>query len=231
MSGGEPFLFPDFVTLTSGLTRKHFISINTNLSSPDIPAFGRAVDARRVVKIAAALHVTERERLGHSIDDFVHNVALLTEHGFPIAVLYILYPPLLTRARQDIERLERMGVTDIQAKVFKGRYEGRRYPEAYSDHDASLILSLSGKYPYNAGYMRGPLSFKGRLCSAGCSSFKIFVNGDVRRCASVPTSYGNLYDGSFNPSSVLAPCTANRILVLSQCLAYLIPERETDGAT
>lgn len=220
MSGGEPFLFPDFVRLASGLTQQHFISINTNLSLPNVDTFATQIDPLRVVKIAAALHIEERERLNYSLDDFVNKVALLIRSGFPISILYILYPPLLSRAAADIATINRLGPYDLQAKVFKGIYQGQRYPEAYSGDARELVAELSGSYPNNQQYISGDTSFKGLDCSAGRNSFKILVNGEVRRCASVPHSYGNIYNGTFLPSRVDKPCTANRTLVLSQCLAY-----------
>jgi hypothetical protein len=54
------------------------------------------------------------------------------------------------------------------------------------------------------------------------SSFKVTVTGEVRRCASVPTGYGNLYDGTFRPAQESTGRPARRVLVLSQCLAYLV---------
>jgi len=46
MSGGEPFLFPGFVEMCAGLTRRNWISINTNLASPDLVALSPNDSAR-----------------------------------------------------------------------------------------------------------------------------------------------------------------------------------------
>ena len=75
---------------------------------------------------------------------------------------------------------------------------------------------------FNRPYLDGMLSFRGQACTAGVTSFKVTVTGDVRRCASVPTGYGNLYDGTFRPAGANEPCPAKRVLVLSQCLSYLV---------
>lgn len=222
MSGGEPFMFPGFVDLCVGLTRRHFISINTNLASTDVQDFAVHVPPDRVAKIVAAIHMPERERLGHELDDYARNYLTLRSAGFDTTALYVLYPPLLGRLGQDLERLKELGVDHVRAKVFKGVYEGRRYPEGYTDQEKALILANSGEYVFNRPYMDGMMSFRGQACTAGASSFKVTVTGDVRRCASVPTSYGNLYDGIFRPASDAAPCPARRILVLSQCLSYLV---------
>ena len=222
MSGGEPFMFPGFVALCEGLTRRHFISINTNLASQDVEEFARQVPADRVAKIVAAIHMPERELRGLELDAYARNYLVLRHAGFDVTALYVLYPPLLPRLADDLDRLRSLGVDHLRAKVFKGVHEGTRYPEGYSDEQKALILANSGEYVFNRPYLDGLLSFQGQACTAGVSSFKVTVTGQVRRCASVPTSYGNLYDGTFQPARAAAACPARRVLVLSQCLSYLV---------
>ncbi|MEU9201237.1 radical SAM protein [Streptomyces sp. NPDC048332] len=225
MSGGEPLMYPGFTELAAGLVRRHHISINTNLShSTLVHEFRTRVSPGKVVKIAAALHVEERERLGIPTRQFVRDVCALAGDGFPVAALYILYPPLLPRAAEDLAALREGGAADVQAKVFKGVHGGRRYPEGYSDQERELVAALSGGYRFNQPYLNEKLTFRGRDCAAGRTSFKITVTGEVRRCASVPGDYGNLYDGTFRPSADSAPCPARRVLVLTQCHAYLEPQ-------
>jgi MoaA/NifB/PqqE/SkfB family radical SAM enzyme len=222
MSGGEPFLFPGFVDLCAGLTRRHYISINTNLASPEVAEFARRVDPTKVAKIIAAVHIPERQRLGLELVRYANDYRILRGAGFDVDALYVLYPPLLGRLTDDLGALKELGVDHVRAKVFKGVFEGRRYPESYTEDERAHILANSGEYVFNKPYMDGLLSFRGRRCTAGVTSFKVTVTGEVRRCASVPTGYGNLYDGTFQPSDEPQPCPARRILVLSQCLAYVI---------
>jgi MoaA/NifB/PqqE/SkfB family radical SAM enzyme len=222
MSGGEPFMFPGFVELCEGLTRRHHISINTNLASSDVPEFAERVVPARVAKIVAAIHQPERELRGLELDSYAANYLVLRDAGFDVTALYVLYPPLLPRLAEDLYRLRELGVDHVRAKVFKGVYEGVRYPEGYTEEQKALILANSGEYVFNRPYLDGLLSFRGQPCTAGVTSFKVTVTGDVRRCASVPTGYGNLYDGTFIPAAVSEPCPAKRVLVLSQCLSYLV---------
>lgn len=233
MSGGEPFMFPGFVELCEGLTQQHFISINTNLASHDVADFATRVMPGRVAKIVAAIHQPERELRGLELDSFAANYLVLREAGFDVTALHVLYPPLLPRLAGDLERLHGLGVDHMRAKVFKGVYEGVRYPEGYTPEQKALILANSGEYVFNRPYLDGMLSFRGQPCTAGVTSFKVTVTGDVRRCASVPAGYGNLYDGSFSPAETSEPCPAKRVLVLSQCLSYLVeppvrPQQDTD---
>jgi MoaA/NifB/PqqE/SkfB family radical SAM enzyme len=231
MSGGEPFMFPRFVDLCVGLTAHHWISINTNLASDEVPEFARRVAPERVAKIVAAIHVPERERLGHELEAYAANYRVLQDAGFDVTALYVLYPPLLSRLGDDLERLEALGVDHVRAKVFKGVYQDVRYPEGYTDAEKALILANSGEYVFNKPYLDGMMSFRGQPCTAGVTSFKVTVTGEVRRCASVPTNYGNLYEGTFRPSTVKAPCPAKRVLVLSQCLSYLVDPPPHDRQT
>ncbi len=222
MSGGEPFLYPDFVSLCTGLIQKHYISINTNLSAPNVPEFAHKVIPSRVAFINAALHQPERERLNIEVEGFINNMLLLQEKGFNVTALYVLYPPLLDRFVDDMKRLSDSGIKSITTKVFKGVFEGRRYPEGYADVEKERILRYSGDYKFNKPYMDGQMQFTGRLCAAGQKSFKIEVAGKVHRCATVKGDYGNLYDGTFRLASAPEPCPARRVLVVSLCHRYLV---------
>jgi MoaA/NifB/PqqE/SkfB family radical SAM enzyme len=221
MSGGEPFMYPGFVDLCEGLTRAHHISINTNLASDDVPAFAKRVPPGRVAKVVAAVHQPERERQGLELDAYARNYLALRDAGFDVTALYVLYPPLLPRLAGDLDRLRSHGVDRIRGKVFKGIHNGIRYPEGYTEREKALVLANSGEYVFNRPYFDGTLSFRGKACTAGVTSFKVTVTGDVRRCASVPTRYGNLYTGTFRSAQTNEPCPARRVLVLSQCLSYL----------
>jgi MoaA/NifB/PqqE/SkfB family radical SAM enzyme len=222
MSGGEPFEFPGFVDLCVGLSERHYISINTNLTSSDIGDFADRVPPAKVAKIIAAIHQPERELRGLELDAYAQNYLILRKAGFDVIALYVLYPPLLGRFAEDLSRLKSLGVDHVRAKVFKGVYQGMRYPEGYTEEQKEIVLAGSGEYPFNRPYLDGMLGFRGQACTAGVTSFKVTVTGEVRRCASVPTIYGNLYDGTFQPAVTNAPCPAKRVLVLSQCLSYLV---------
>lgn len=222
MSGGEPFLYPNFVKMCKGLTEHHYISINSNLSVHTIPQFVEDVNPKKVTLITAAIHQIERERQGKKLDDYVIHYKMFRDKGFNIKALYIVFPPLVKVLGQHIKYLKESGVDNLIAKVFKGVYNGKRYPESYTVEEQEEIIKHAGDYKFNKPYMEGQMTFTGQLCTAGMSSFKINVNGDVQRCASVKGNYGNLYEGTFNPTEKPTPCTANRVLVVSQCHRFLV---------
>ncbi|MBI2888950.1 MAG: radical SAM protein [Candidatus Liptonbacteria bacterium] len=222
MSGGEPLLYPDFVELCAGLTQRHYLSINTNLSLDIAVDFAHRVDPCRIIGVTAALHQVEREIKQGNIDIYLKNFLLLQRKRFNITALYVLYPPLLDRFVDDLRVLEEAGVNSISPKVFKGVYKGRRYPDNYTDEEKEKILRHKYDYRFNTAYLDDQMCFRGQSCTAGSASFKIDVTGHVQRCATVKGDYGNLYEGTFVPSKGPEPCTANRVLCISQCHRYLV---------
>ena len=62
LTGGEPFFHPDFVRLCRTLTSRHYISVNSNLSSPRVHGFAADIDPSRVQYVHCGVHVEERDR-------------------------------------------------------------------------------------------------------------------------------------------------------------------------
>ena len=216
MSGGEPFLFPEFINLCEGITKKHYISINTNLTQP-IEHFSRVIEPNRVELINAAIHVTERERLGFQLDDFARDVVILQDQGFNVVVHYVLFPPLLKRLETDSKFMHEHGVEKFVAKVFKGRYAGKEYPDSYTPFERELIESSCGPYKFSHPYMEGNRDYRGKLCDAGRKTFKVNVRGDVTRCSSINEQYGNLYHGTIHVDENPRPCTCKRVDSIYWC--------------
>lgn len=226
MSGGEPFMFPDFLALCRELTKKHYISINTNLSHHAlVKSFSEEINPNRVILIAAALHITEREKHESGMDKFIDFFLLLQEKGFPATVYYVLYPPLLQRFVADLLRMEKAGIHSISPKTFKGVYKRKRYPEGYSAKEKELIRQYRRDYTFMENYLEGQMCFRGQLCNAGYSFFKVNVTGRVQRCATVKGNCGNLYTGTFKPMPNPCPCPAKRVLAISQCHRHLVCPR------
>ena len=228
MSGGEPFLYPNFVELCKELTKKHFLTINSNISTSNVIEFAEKIPSKKVVLINAAFHQPERSKINGEAK-YIENILALQENGFNVTALYVLYPPLLTRVSEDIMFLKNNGVKSISAKVFKGVYKGKLYPEGYTENEKVKILSLINDYKFNEKYMRGEMYFTGQNCNSGYRFFKIEVDGKVYRCPTIHiNSYGNFYDGTFERDSSPQPCTGKRVLVLSQCLHNLVQRDDND---
>ncbi len=61
ITGGEPFLYPDFVYLAKLLTNKFKISLNTNLTSKHVYEFARIIDPDQVIYSSCSSHINECE--------------------------------------------------------------------------------------------------------------------------------------------------------------------------
>ena len=231
VSGGEPFMYPDFVDFVDGMVAsRHYVSVFTNLALPAVWDFSDRIDPERVPNLFPALHILEREKRPRqfSLDEFSEKVVALQAKGFNVHCIYVLYPPLLERFEEDIDRLRRNGVLSVNAKVFKGYYEGVLYPDGYSARHQETLERVASRYPHNLSYIAGIRDFRGLRCNAGKGFLKIAPDGEVYRCASIQDHRGNIYTGEpLRLDKDAQPCTAKRVLTLTNCMKYLVdrPER------
>ncbi len=209
MTGGEPFLYPDFVAIAEGLTRRHSISFSTNLSRAEVERFADRMDHRQVVSVDVSLHIQEREKLGDGVSELIRKLRYLQDRDFPVRLLYVAYPPVLGRMRKDFERLRAEGIARIEAKVFQGSYEGRRYPRDYSEDERALLEEL-GLNRYEREILASRVCFLGRKCIAGHRAFVMDPSGQVTRCHSVANEHGNLFEGTFRPDETARRCPVRR---------------------
>jgi MoaA/NifB/PqqE/SkfB family radical SAM enzyme len=202
MTGGEPFLYPDFVGLCATLSETHKLSVDTNLSlTTEVSRFARTIDPERVHDLYVALHVEERERRG-GMEAFVRNVNELTSRGFNVIVNYVLHPDLIHRYAEDRDRLAAQGVT-LTPRPFKGVHEDREYPAAYS----AAAKAHFQAHP-DAG-KKTVFDFCGVLCNGGRSFIRMEPDGTVYRCAGEKTVMGNLLTG-IELYDEPRPCRARR---------------------
>jgi len=226
MSGGEPFLYPNFVKLCKLLIKGgNYIGINTNFSIKDkIKKFAYEIDPKYITGIYASLHILERERLGLKIDDFIEDCLLFQKKKFPFTVYYVMYPPLLNRFKRDCEFLLKSGIKNIACKLFKGFYKGKKYPDSYTMREKKLITTYKwNKYKYTKAYLnKETYEVKNKLCRAGVTFFKIEVDGRIHRCPADEEDFGNIFQGTFRPKRNPYPCRVNEGLSLSQCKANIV---------
>ncbi len=209
MTGGEPFLYPEFVKLAKELTRGHYISVSTNLSTSNAYELAEVVNSERVHRINANLHILEREKIKDGVKEYLRKFIYFQERGFNIHSLYITYPLLFDRIEEDIKRLRGEGVKRIKIKVFQGKYDGRRYPRDYSDEERAFIRGL-GLDNYEQEILVCHVSFLGRKCQAGHLAFNMDMSGKVTRCSALKDEYGNLFEGTFRPGNSSRRCMAKK---------------------
>jgi MoaA/NifB/PqqE/SkfB family radical SAM enzyme len=139
ITGGEPFIYPDFVDLCERLAQKHFLSINSNLSHRSVAAFADAIDPARVHYVHAALHYAERETTT-SLQVFVDRVRLLQDRRFNVLVSAVMTPAMVEVFPKVAADLDAQGICLIP-KVMRAKYGDRRYPAAYTSAQKGLILA------------------------------------------------------------------------------------------
>jgi MoaA/NifB/PqqE/SkfB family radical SAM enzyme len=216
LTGGEPFLYPEFVELCKTITQAYRISIDTNLSMPSlVKEFSEAIDPRKVDYVYASTHVLERERR-NGLDDFLDNVLLLRNKDFKIIVNYVFHPLVFDRFEGDYELFKSKGIR-LEPKALKGEYEGKVYPKAYSSREKRLLLKHNPMADRAA-----PFVSKGLKCNAGKRFALLKMDGTVVRCTADKTELGSIFRGlhlnqSAEPCSVsVCPCNGQQLIVESE---------------
>ena len=163
------------------------------------------VPPERVIFMNAGFHILAREKFARGAFQFIERVLLLQERGFNIDVGYVTYPPLLSKLSRDIEDLKALGVRLPNAKTFRGYFNGKKYPEAFTADEKALIYSYALD-PREERVLNSEARYFGKLCAAGLSSFRMDPAGNVYRCATSWKKYGNLFEGSFRPDTAPVAC-------------------------
>lgn len=201
ITGGEPAIYPGFVNLCEQLARGHYLSINSNLSHPCIDAFAERIDPERVHYINAAVHYDERQKKA-SLDVFIERVHRLQMHQFNVLVSMVMTPMIVSIFPAVSEYFESRGLFLIP-KVMREKYQGKRYPAAYSADQKSLILEYLAearqKYAPVIARMGEPATidmfadgwflssngnYRGKLCGSGYNFVTIEPDGTIVRCGS-----------------------------------------------
>ena len=225
LTGGEPSVYPDFAGLCEALTRRHFISVNSNMTNHDWKRFARRVDPTRVSFINAGLHFEERQRKSENAA-YVEHVALLRDLGFQVFCSLVGAPRALARFEEAAELLASIRMFPVP-KVMRGVFEGKRYPDAYSELDkerfrkyaemarsfyAPTLASRSERPTLDMfrddRILEGEPSYRGRSCEAGRLFVRIDPKGELFRCGTSDT-LGNIRAGAFARSTSPSPCNTS----------------------
>ena len=198
-TGGEPTLIPNFVEVCKSITKKHFVSFNSNLISNNIAKFAAEINPDRILHIHASFHYDEllKRKL---LDKFAHNYNLLKNMGFNIYSETVAYPKLANRVK-DISKFAEENLIDFAFASFYGNFEGKNYPESYTNNDLDLF-----------GISQSEISCfaqKGNICNAGFNAAVVFSNGNIYPCHQIKTKIGNIYEG-FSFSDELIKCPSKK---------------------
>jgi anaerobic magnesium-protoporphyrin IX monomethyl ester cyclase len=203
ITGGEPFLYPNFVELIKELSQMHKVEIITNLSI-DIQKFVKDINTANV-KVNPSFHP-----LFADFDKFIERVLLLKEVGLLQCVSYLAWPPQINKIGYYTERFSQYGVS-ISIQSFFGEHKGIKYPDGYTELEKQIILPHIGERG-GKPFQTEPLNTMGRLCAAGYRYGVIHPDAVVLRCGGINYSesvpiVGNLFEDGFKLLDEPSPCT------------------------
>jgi MoaA/NifB/PqqE/SkfB family radical SAM enzyme len=195
--GGEPFLIPNLIEACTALTKKHYLSFNTNLVSPAIKELVANVKPHRIINIHASLHMKELER-HNLLDRYIANFLLCKSKNIAIHPLAVAHPTLVDEVPSYRKFFLAKGI-NIKFSTFIGEHDGKQYPAAYTERENKVFgfsTPASGKKPF---------SQKGTWCNAGYNAGVVSPSGGVQPCHYSPEIIGNIYK-AIHFSNTLTKC-------------------------
>lgn len=201
ITGGEPFIYPNFVELVKQLSSIHRVKVTTNMSG-DIEGFVREIDPEKVF-----LDLNFHPLFVPDLDNFIRKTLLLKRAGFKAGVCYLAYPPQMGKIEVFRKRFEKEGINFALA-AFWGEYGGKRYPESYTKEEAEFIRPFLGDIDRTVYHLNAE-SPKGKLCKAGYGYAVIQADGKVIRCGQLADRViTNFLSEDFHLMDKPEPCEA-----------------------
>lgn len=201
---GEPFLVPHIVDHIVEITKKHYVSIITNLTTDNIDEFCRKVSPKSVNAITASLHIKELERK-NLFNKYVENFKLCQKKGFNIQAAEVAFPDLLPEINKYKDKLRQHGIK-LGFNEFQGEYNGKQYPDAYTLEERKKFNLSLDKDSVNKFYQ------KGKKCNAGFNLGFVHYTGVVYPCMQIKKfNIGNLKQGIVFKEN-LVTCPFNKCL-------------------
>lgn len=198
VTGGEPFIYPDFIGLIKALTEIHYpINISTN-SSGDLMEFVENIDPDKV-SLTFAFHPGF-----NTLDEVIERMKFVKDRNFSSDYInFCAYPALLKNLDEYIEKARLVG-EKLKVIPFCGIYGNVNYPQGYSKEEKEK-MGMDTKWENN-------IMKKGKLCAAGYKSALLFPDGKVARCGQVGERLviGNFFADDFSLLDRPLPCDAEQ---------------------
>ncbi len=209
ITGGEPFLYPDFVKLAGELSRDFSIGFDTNLSCSEELL---AEFARKAFRENTSLGLSFHPRFA-VFEPFLKKALFLKNKGFRVCVQYVSYPEQINQMNSYRLKFEDNGLYFIPLP-FRGRYNGKLYPAAHSEEEKQMIYNsmenLQGEHQNRVEKQLCQVKTRGRSCRAGQVYARVDNDGSVYRCgryvSSNHSSLGSIFDEGFRFLDAPLPC-------------------------
>jgi MoaA/NifB/PqqE/SkfB family radical SAM enzyme/Flp pilus assembly protein TadD len=193
ISGGEPFLQPDFIPMLQGMDNSIRIAITTNLSF-DLTEFVQKISPNKVFSMTLSFHPTQKLPL----NVFLGKALLLKNRGFRTMVNFVTYPEQLWMLGNYKQLFESHGLGFHVDPYATTPY----YPFALSEKERAYLRPFVGGDRAHASALTGDKKEVHVLCSGGLTHLNVQPNGDAYRCIrdkidGPANRVGNLFDPGF----------------------------------
>ncbi len=194
-AGGEPFVYPEFMDLIEQLSEIHTMEFSTNLFwDPD--DFIKRIRPGRA-RIGVSFHSEFVD-----FDTFFLKALSLKGAGFEVWANYVAYPLFMEGMDKYKKKFEESGIS-MSILPFKGKYDGREYPESYTRQERECLRKLGTsswtEKTLDFAFDKEKGNVRDKLCHMGQMYAKIHPDGEVYNCcAENALRLGNIIDGTFS---------------------------------
>ena len=130
-------------------------------------------------------------------EEFLKQLLVLRKNGIETPVVYTMYPPLFKRFENDFKFFDKYNFM-VHVRRFRGYYDGKLYPEAYTDAELQYIAKYCDNQTIKSMLFDEPSYL--RETWTGVDFFAIDNKGNVGYCDDARpenTSFGNILDNTF----------------------------------
>ncbi len=197
-TGGEPFLVPNLIEACLEITKKHYVSFNTNLTNSRVKDFADKIDPKRVVCITATAHIKELERC-RLLNAYVCHILMLQKKDFNVKNGIIARPSLMAEVDKYKQLFSEKGI-ELEFTPFIGMYKNKPYPFSYTDQELE-IFGLDKRVHLERYYYQ-----RKRVCNSGYNAAVVDTKGDIYICDRLKIKIGNIYGGiTFRKRPLVCP--------------------------
>ncbi|MCB1190626.1 MAG: radical SAM protein [Leptospiraceae bacterium] len=165
--------------------------------------------------ILATFHPSQFKDYERDTKTFIERAVELKEAGFQIAVNYVLIPEQI-REFHNLKAMFASRNVNMICNVLRGPYNGKIYPEAYTEEEIEMVRTCHDSTPYVWDYQSLSKSPYGQRCTAGRWGFQLEFDGSIYNCVYSRQKLGNIYDDKVMLYNESCYCDADRCE--SQCM-------------